>query len=317
MAALAAIVPSARAASGLAEVIGPDGRLVATASAQAGWAYPADGSVAQVADVTVVAGSVQLTGVTLLGGRVTIAGARAGPGGSVSGLQLDGQPVTADRPNTVIAIPGAGWALVSQQAVIPLRSGRVRTTYVAVRLHLLVAVGGVPAGTDVVIGYVAGRRTAAVLRGAATEIPPALVPIYRAAGRRYGVPWAVLAAINRVETSFGRDLSVSSAGAVGWMQFMPGTWAAYGVDANGDGRTDPYTPEDAIAAAANLLRANGAARDLRGAIFQYNHAWWYVDRVLALAGAYADGAATIPVGSDGPRPGEDENGALWSPIALW
>ena len=97
---------------------------------------------------------------------------------------------------------------------------------------------------------------------------------------QYGVPWEVLAAINEIETGYGRNLNVSSAGAMGWMQFMPATWADYGVDANRDGRKDPYNPVDAIFAAARYLRAAGADRDLRTAVFAYNHAGWYVDAVL-------------------------------------
>lgn len=105
--------------------------------------------------------------------------------------------------------------------------------------------------------------------------PPAfLVPIYKRAGRRYDVPWRVLAAINSIETDYGRDLSVSSAGAEGWMQFLPSTWALYGQNGN------PYDPHDAIFAAARLLRAAGAAQDLRRAIFAYNRADWYVAAVL-------------------------------------
>ena len=117
------------------------------------------------------------------------------------------------------------------------------------------------------------------------RIPPFLLPIYQAAGVEYGVRWEVLAAINEIETDYGRNLSVSSAGAVGWMQFMPGTWETYGVDANGDRRKDPYNPVDAIFAAARYLRAAGAETDLRQAIFAYNHADWYVNDVLARAHA--------------------------------
>lgn len=111
--------------------------------------------------------------------------------------------------------------------------------------------------------------------------PPAfLIPIYQHAGRRYHVPWQVLAAINSIETNYGRNLSVSTAGAIGWMQFMPGTWASYGVTADGRGAPNPYNPRDAIFSAGHYLAANGAARDLRGAIFAYNHAVWYVDEAL-------------------------------------
>ena len=115
------------------------------------------------------------------------------------------------------------------------------------------------------------------------RIPPFLLSIYQAAGVEYGVRWEVLAAINEIETDYGRNLNVSSAGALGWMQFMPATWAAYGVDANGDGRKDPYNPVDAIFAAARYLKAAGAETDLRRAIFAYNHADWYVESVLMRA----------------------------------
>jgi len=126
---------------------------------------------------------------------------------------------------------------------------------------------------------------------AISGVPPVLVPIYQRASAEYGLgpqgP-AVLAGINAIETAFGTNLGPSSAGAVGWMQFMPETWAMYGVDANGDGVKDPNNPEDAIYAAARYLRAAGMPEDVYGAIFAYNHADWYVEEVLANAGCYAD-----------------------------
>jgi len=115
------------------------------------------------------------------------------------------------------------------------------------------------------------------------RIPPFLLSIYQAAAIQYGVPWEVLAAINEIETDYGRNLNVSSAGALGWMQFMPGSWRTYGVDANEDGRKDPYNPVDAIFAAARYLRAAGAEADLAKAIYAYNHAAWYVESVLRRA----------------------------------
>ena len=115
------------------------------------------------------------------------------------------------------------------------------------------------------------------------RIPPFLLPIYQAAGIEYGVRWEILAAINEIETDYGRNLNVSTAGAVGWMQFMPSTWKRYGVDANHDGRKDPFNPVDAIFAAARYLKAAGADQDVRGAVFAYNHADWYVDSVLMRA----------------------------------
>ena len=115
------------------------------------------------------------------------------------------------------------------------------------------------------------------------RIPPFLLPIYQAAGIEYGIRWEVLAGINEIETDYGRNLNVSSAGALGWMQFMPATWKQYGVDANHDGKKDPFNPVDAIFAAARYLKAAGADSDIRQAIFAYNHADWYVDSVLMRA----------------------------------
>ena len=115
------------------------------------------------------------------------------------------------------------------------------------------------------------------------RIPPFLLPIYQAAGTQYGIRWELLAAINEIETDYGRNANVSSAGAQGWMQFMPATWKAYGVDGNEDGLMDPYNPVDAIFAAARYLKAAGADKDIRGAVFAYNHADWYVDCVLLRA----------------------------------
>jgi hypothetical protein len=115
------------------------------------------------------------------------------------------------------------------------------------------------------------------------RIPPFLLPIYQAAGTAYGIPWQVLAAINEVETDYGRDLSVSSAGAEGWMQFLPAEWEQYGVDANGDGFKDPYNPADAIFTAARYLRAAGGDQSIKAAVFSYNHSAAYVDSVMLRA----------------------------------
>jgi hypothetical protein len=115
------------------------------------------------------------------------------------------------------------------------------------------------------------------------RVPIFLLPIYQAAGIQYGIRWEVLAAINEIETDYGRNLNVSSAGAVGWMQFLPSTWRMYGVDGNKDKKKDPYNPVDAIFAAARYLNAAGYEQDVRRAIFAYNHADWYVDSVLLRA----------------------------------
>jgi soluble lytic murein transglycosylase-like protein len=130
---------------------------------------------------------------------------------------------------------------------------------------------------------------------AISGVPPVLIPIYHQASDKYGLgpqgP-AILAAINAIETGFGQNLGPSYAGAEGWMQFMPETWAMYGVDANGDGVKDPNNPEDAIHAAARYLSAAGFPADVWGAIWAYNHADWYVEDVLEHAGCYAGEVGT-------------------------
>ncbi len=125
------------------------------------------------------------------------------------------------------------------------------------------------------------RLSAAALRllVGTFPVPPFLLPIYQAAGIEYGIPWQVLAAINQVETDFGRDLNTSSAGAEGWMQFLPSTWVRFAVDADGARTASPNDPVDAIFSAARYLRAAGAERSLGAAIFAYNHAGWYVNDV--------------------------------------
>ena len=117
-----------------------------------------------------------------------------------------------------------------------------------------------------------------------------LLALWHRAGDAYGVPWQVLAAINKVESDFGHNMGPSSAGAVGWMQFMPGTWLRWGMDANGDGLADPWNPDDAVFAAARYLAAAGGRSDISRAVFAYNHAQWYVDEVLALAADFGSGS---------------------------
>ena len=110
-----------------------------------------------------------------------------------------------------------------------------------------------------------------------------LVSLWKRAGAEYDIPWQVLAAINKVETNFGRNMGPSSAGAVGWMQFLPSTWLRWGVDADGDGVADPWNSADAIYSAGRYLAATGGKNEIRRAIFAYNHAEWYVDQVLGVA----------------------------------
>jgi len=135
-------------------------------------------------------------------------------------------------------------------------------------------------------------------RAARAEIPADYLALYRAsAGTCPRLPWGVLAGIGKVETNHGRSHApgvregVNSFGCcAGPMQFNirngpPSTWDHYGRGGN------VYDPADAIPAAARLLCANGArgGRDLRRAVYAYNHASWYVDQVLTLARAYQAG----------------------------
>ncbi|MCA2179427.1 lytic murein transglycosylase [Nonomuraea glycinis] len=126
---------------------------------------------------------------------------------------------------------------------------------------------------------------------ATTGRPGSYLDLYKLSATRCpGLSWTVLAAIGQVETGHGRNNGPSSAGALGPMQFMPATWKSYGVDGDGDGTADIWSPYDAVPGAANYLCATGAGQGgekLRKAIWHYNHSWDYVDKVMGIAEAYA------------------------------
>ncbi|WP_295703053.1 peptidoglycan DD-metalloendopeptidase family protein [Lapillicoccus sp.] len=126
-------------------------------------------------------------------------------------------------------------------------------------------------------------------------IPAPIKGAYLAAADRYHLPWALLAGIGMEETRHGATTGTSTAGAQGLMQFLPATWARYGVDGDGDGRADILNAADSAMSAANYLTASGVtsgADGVRSAIFAYNHADWYVNDVLFYAAAY--GGGTVP-----------------------
>lgn len=148
------------------------------------------------------------------------------------------------------------------------------------------------AAREAAAALAAARRAAAQARASATvDVAAQLAPadyakLYPAAAATCpGLDWQVLSAIGQVESGHGRNAGVSSAGAMGPMQFMPATFAAYAVDGDGDGQTDIFSPADAIFTAAHYLCANGGGDParLRDAIWHYNHAQWYVDLVLGVA----------------------------------
>jgi soluble lytic murein transglycosylase-like protein len=100
---------------------------------------------------------------------------------------------------------------------------------------------------------------------------------YAEAQRRSAIPWQVLAAVNYVESDFGRVRQSSTAGAQGPMQFIPSTWATYG-------RGDVHDPHQAILGAARFLHAAGGTRDERAALYRYNPSKAYVDAIERYAG---------------------------------
>lgn len=200
---------------------------------------------------------------------------------------------------TAARLAGAAVARSPLGAKLAIAAGLALTTAVAALLVFMalfgVLLGGPARGQTVRCGSSAQGKA---------EIPARLVPIYQHASARYRLGErgpSVLAAINKIETGFGANQGPSSAGAVGWMQFMPSTWAAYGVDADGDGRRDPASPADAIHAAARYLRASGAPAGWYQAVFSYNHADWYVREVLGQAERF-QGTCTAAVGDGGPVP---------------
>jgi peptidoglycan hydrolase CwlO-like protein len=112
--------------------------------------------------------------------------------------------------------------------------------------------------------------------------------LYKEAAKQYGFgdDWYVLAAVGKVESNHGENMGPSTAGAMGPMQFLPSTWETAGVDGNGDGVANIMDPRDAIPAAARYLETGGAPRDWYRALFTYNHADWYVVKVLGVAEGY-------------------------------
>jgi hypothetical protein len=125
------------------------------------------------------------------------------------------------------------------------------------------------------------------------QLPTTYLQLFKASAARYcpGLSWTVLAAIGQIESADGQNVGPSSAGALGPMQFEPSTWAAWGIDGFGQtGPPDVMNPYDAVPSAARMLCGDGAAAGghaLYSAIFDYNHADWYVREVLGLAAEYA------------------------------
>ena len=177
----------------------------------------------------------------------------------------------------------AGWENARRGCVVTL-------TVVTVAVAALI-----PAGTA------AGATSRPGLSGLAA-IPATYLTLYKDAARTcHGLSWEVLAGIGTMESDNGRSTArgvhyaKNRKGAEGPMQFEPTTFAEYAVRADQSRKLSPYDPEDAIFSAARMLCSDGgsSARGLKGAIFAYNHAWWYVRDVLAIAGRYTAAAAVV------------------------
>jgi hypothetical protein len=168
----------------------------------------------------------------------------------------------------------------------------------------LIAAAGLP--TLMVVGAFMSASSGIGAPVAVPDIPADYLVLYREAADHYGlgaIGWSILAGVGKVECDHGRSPlpgcrrgESNVAGARGPAQFLLATWTTYGVDADSDGRRDVYEPADAVYGMANYLRASGAPEDWRRALFAYNHADWYVERVLGQAAVYRASA----VGADAP-----------------
>jgi hypothetical protein len=219
-----------------------------TLALQPGMSYQLAGASAQAVKFGMAA-RLNLAGVDLMVNQAT--SARLGLVHRVAGL---------------ISAPGVSMATLARTVARILGpSGRIE------QLRGQLPVSSVPAGTQ----------------------PTTYLELFKASAAEYcpGLSWTVLAAIGQIESADGANMGPSSAGALGPMQFLPSTWAQWGIDAFGQtGTPNVMNPYDAVPSAARLLCADGAAaggRSLYNAIFDYNHADWYVNEVLSLAAEYA------------------------------
>ncbi len=214
------------------------------------------------------------------------------------------------RPLTGQAPSAGAWSIAVIAAVL-LALGFVLVAAFAALGGASVDAGGTSFSED---------QGAGVSALAEAEIPPLYLRLYEQAAQRYGLSWAVLAGIGKVECDHGRDAApscthegaVNSAGAGGPMQFISSTWASYGVDAEGTGAPDRWKPADAIYGAANYLRASGAPGDYARAIYAYNHASSYVAEVESWAAKYSGSPAPFDaVAPQQPAAGAgEEEGAV-------
>ena len=233
---------------------GPSPVIAGPATHQPSRPHPSPGATAPASVVPVIGG-----GPARLAGQLTAAETVLGDG--------DAPPAAMARQALIVQLAclrvaaHPGWASVVTGKVAPARRAA--------------AAADIAATADLV-ALTQPRPRLPPWRIIAAENPATLLADYRAAQAATGVGWSYLAAINFVETDFGRVAGPSSAGAQGPMQFMPATWAIYG-------HGNIHRPRNAILAAGRLLAGNGAARSIRSALYAYNPSWRYVDAVLRYA----------------------------------
>jgi hypothetical protein len=253
------------------------------------WAPPA---TAAAADIWTALSSGDLIASQAAARRLTLT---AGTASSVAGAATVPLVVAATRP---LGLPGVDAVVdVQQAAQLGLASNvAVLINAPGADLHALMQqIRSLIGPTGQVVNLVPVTTTVQlpVMRTVPSGMPTNYLTLYQESAAEYcaGLSWTVLAAIGQIESGHGTNDGPSSAGALGPMQFLPSTWAVWGTDGFGQtGPPDIMNPLDAVPAAARMLCADGAANggaSLAAAIYDYNHAGWYVSEVMALAREYA------------------------------
>jgi membrane-bound lytic murein transglycosylase B len=221
--------------------------------------------------------------VTLLAGQADVLGEAAAATSSVAAREQSGSRVALATVDDVEQAYVRLDALLSEQEeILAALDAEARELAQAERIQARIEAE-----------RAAAAAAASSASGTATAggIPRDYLELYQAAASTcQGLPWPVLAAIGQVESGHGTNTGPSSAGAMGPMQFLPSTFAAYAVDGDGDGVADIWNPADAIYSAARYLCANGAGggpRALYNALYRYNPADWYVQLVMGVASQLA------------------------------
>jgi soluble lytic murein transglycosylase-like protein len=249
---------------------GPSPAPAATPQAPATWRAPSPGAARSLPAPDAPIPSCP-AGVALALARTTVA-LRAAIDGWTSSPGVDSWP----PPRAVVMLGLYQQRIYRDLAQHPALAARVIATLPAGLAEE--ARTNVEAGTQLFsLARRPTHRAPVPLRTRAPEPAGVLLRYYREAERRFHVSWEVLAAVNYIESKFGRVVSASSAGAQGPMQFIPSTWGAYGLGG------DVHDPHDAILGAANYLHASGAPGDYGRALYAYNHALPYVNAVLLYA----------------------------------